>query len=262
MNTVQPSFGKLSRRNLKRLVNLLMKYSQICQKKRIRTLSKFIELLIRAKDPLLDVPLLSARYHLFLRSIEGAFVSYFPHKRLFLERRSQDEQGAVFEIALCRECGQHYLVGRLIDGRLQEAIRDPGHPDFGAIFFRPIECIDEENYEEDVNVKRKIFQLCIECGAMVQINRRHNGLRCGHMHTILVEQQEGAEEKKTKFQDAVPADIAHPTQCGDSSRHGWSSCCNRYYIISKASGRKKKDTCLCRWSSGSRLFCMVSRKFV
>ena len=175
-------------------------FSDLPKEKRIKALSELVDLLIKAKDPSSNSPLLSARYHLFLRSLEGAFISYNPHKRLFLERRSQDENGAVFEIALCRECGQHYLVGRLTGGRLQEAIRDPGHPDFGATFFRPVKGESEESDEEDTGAKRKIFKLCTVCGAMVQDNQRNNELSCGHTNTILVEQQEGAEERE----DQVP----------------------------------------------------------
>ncbi len=171
------------------------------EKERLDALSILVELLIRARDPLSDAPLLSARYHLFLRSLEGAFLSYYPEKRIFLERRSQAEGGTVFEIALCRECGQHYLVGRFIEGKLREAIRDPGDPDFGATFFRPIEeDVTEVDEEEDNAAKKKIFRLCIECGAMVQVNRKQSELTCGHTNSILVEQQEGAEERE----DQVP----------------------------------------------------------
>jgi len=176
-------------------------FPDLPEKEQVSTLSELVELLIRARDPSSDAPLLSARYHIFLRSLEGAFVSYFPHKRIFLERRSQAERGAVFEVALCRECGQHYLVGRFIDRKLQEAIRDPGHQDFGATFFRPIEeGIAEIDEEEDSAAKKKIFRLCIECGAMVQVNRKRNELTCGHTNSILVEKQEGAEERE----DQVP----------------------------------------------------------
>jgi len=168
---------------------------------RVRALSELIELLIRAEDPSSGIRLLSARYHLFLRSLEGAFVSYSPQKRLLLERRSRAEKEAIFEVALCRECGQHYLVGRLRNGALQEAIRDPGHPDFGATFFRPIEeDVAEIDEEEDNAAKKKIFRLCIECGAMVQVNRRQSEPVCGHTKSVFVEQQEGAEERE----DQVP----------------------------------------------------------
>lgn len=171
------------------------------EKERVNALSELVELLIRVEDPLSGAPLLSARYHLFLRSLEGAFVSYIPEKCLFLERRSQIEKGAVFEIALCRECGQHYLVGRVREGKLQEAIRDPGHPDFGATFFRPIEeAFDEIDEEGDNGAKKKIFRLCIECSAMLQVYRKQSKPVCEHTKSILVEEQEGAGEKE----DQVP----------------------------------------------------------
>lgn len=176
-------------------------FPDLTKEVRVSALSGLVELLIRAEDPSSGTPLLSARYHLFLRSLEGAFVSYFPQKSLFLERRNQVEKGAIFEIALCRECGQHYLVGRFKEKALREAIRDPGHPDFGATFFRPIEeSVEDINKEEGNGTKKKIFRLCIECDAMVQINRRQNELMCRHKKSILVEQQEGTEERE----DQVP----------------------------------------------------------
>jgi len=176
-------------------------FPDLPEKERVAALSELVELLIRARYPSSDAPLLSARYHLFLRSLEGAFVSYFPQKRLLLERRSQYEKGAVFEVALCRECGQHYLVGRLKNGMLQEAIRDPGHPDFGATFFRPIEeNVAEIDEEEDSAAEKKIFRLCINCGAVVQVNQKQRELACGHTNSILVEKQEDSEERE----DQVP----------------------------------------------------------
>jgi hypothetical protein len=174
-------------------------FPNLLKVERVPALSELIGLLVRAEDSS-GIRLLSTRYHFFLRSLEGAFVSYFPQKQILLERRSQAEKVAIFEIALCRECGQHYIVGRFKDGKLKEAIRDPGHPDFGATFFRPIEedvsDIDEEKYNM---TKKKIFRLCIECGAMVQINRRQSELVCGHTKSVFVEQQEGAEEREDQI---------------------------------------------------------------
>jgi len=173
-------------------------FSDMPEKDRVDALSKLVELLIQAKDASTNAPLLSARYHLFLRSLEGAFVSYYPKYRLLLERRSQAERGAAFEVALCRECGQHYLVGRIENGRLKEAIRDPGHPDFGATFFRPIERGNGEDDEEDNGIKKSKFRLCIECGAIIQ-SIRGDEMTCGHTNLISVEYQEDAREKKDQI---------------------------------------------------------------
>ena len=161
-------------------------------------LSELVELLLQARDPISDAPLLSARYHLFLRSLEGAFVSYWPEKKVFLDRKGGDGQYTAFEVALCRECGQHYFVGPkdYRGGNLAkvEAIRDPSHLNFGATFFRPIEGRQDEN-EEDENseaVDRQVFQLCVRCGEIGK-----NKPKCGHDDLIRVirERSQGDKDK-------------------------------------------------------------------
>ncbi len=161
---------------------------------RVRALSELVELLVRTENLSSDTRLLAARYHLFLRSLEGAFVSYFPQKSIFLERCSQVEKGAVFEIALCKECGQHYFVGPkdFKGGKLVEAIRDPNDVNFGATFFRPIENIDEKNEEEegeDTNNKQ-VFQLCVQCGEMEK-----DKPKCGHNNPIQVVREESPKDE-------------------------------------------------------------------
>ena len=83
------------------------------------------------------------RYHAFLRALEGAFLVYRDGKdAVVLNRKREGENGATaepLEIALCRECGQHYYVGRERDGKLKEAIRDPSQPDFGVDYYLPVE---------------------------------------------------------------------------------------------------------------------------
>ncbi len=234
------------------------------EKERVNALSEIVELLMCAEDPTSGSPLLSARYHLFLRSLEGAFVSYMPEKRLFLEHRRQIEEGTVFEIALCRECGQHYLVGKFREGKLQEAIRDPGRPDFGATFFQPIEETFDAIYEEGDNVaKKKIFRLCIECGAMVQVNRKQNKPLCGHSKSILIEEQEDAKEKE----DQVPRCSVCGYRAPDPVREVVHGTDGPHAVIATAlyqglpQGRKKV-LCFCRWASRSRFLCLVSRKLI
>ena len=78
------------------------------------------------------------RYHAFLRALEGAFlVNQGGKDEVVLNRKSVDETAEPLEIALCRECGQHYYVGREQGGRLAEAIRDPSHYAFGVDYYLP-----------------------------------------------------------------------------------------------------------------------------
>ncbi|MGE5577752.1 MAG: hypothetical protein ACM3TT_11235 [Syntrophothermus sp.] len=180
---------------------------------------------------------MSARYHLLLRSLEGAFVSYWPQKRVFLERKAVGEDHAAFEVALCRECGQHYLVGRVKDGKLVEAIRDPGDLKFGAAFFRPLEDKDdgEEEGEGDGLArkgKKELFRLCVRCGEIGK-----GELKCGHRGSIQVVKEPSPEdedrlawlEKKENLRACLEA--AQKRVSGNCGCDGNTSCygCLRSY---------------------------------
>jgi len=178
----------------------------------VSALSRLIGLLLHAQEPTSGAPLFSARFHLFLKSLEGAFVSYFPEKRVFLDRKAQADGAVAFEVALCRECGQHYLVGRVMNNtnRLVEAIRDPGHPDFGAMFFRPMETA-ASGADDDSEDEGELFSLCVQCG---EIRRQGTQLACGHGQSILVEMQEAAQERE----DQIPKCSACRYQAPDPVR--------------------------------------------
>ena len=83
------------------------------------------------------------RYHAFLRALEGAFLVHRDGAdAVVLNRKSESREGSnaePLEIALCRECGQHYYVGRERDAKLKEAVRDPSQSDFGVDYYRPAE---------------------------------------------------------------------------------------------------------------------------
>ena len=81
------------------------------------------------------------RYHAFLRALEGAFLVHADGKdSVALNRkRTGDEGGEPLEVALCRECGQHYYVGKNRGGELREAVRDPSQHDFGVEYYLPTE---------------------------------------------------------------------------------------------------------------------------
>ena len=102
------------------------------------------------------------RYHAFLRALEGAFLV---HRNgtdtVVLNRKKEQEHGSIaepLEIALCRECGQHYYVGRERDGKLMEAIRDPSQTDFGVDYYLPLG--NEAGQENEHEL------LCRLCGAL------------------------------------------------------------------------------------------------
>lgn len=188
-------------------------FSELPSEERVPELSKFVELLLQARDPISNSPLLSARYHLFVRSLEGAFVSYWPQKKVRFERKAIDGEGIAFEVALCRECGQHYFVAQkgFKNGKLAEAIRDPSHDNFGATFLRPIEngADDDEEDENSEGGRKQAFQLCVRCGEMAR-----GEPQCGHDNSIQVIKEEAPKGKDRREDEDRADQMAKCGACG------------------------------------------------
>ena len=131
------------------------------QEKALHTL---LRLLVRARHPETGAPLLTVRYHLFLRALEGVFLRRQQGAwEVTLERAQASEAERVFEVALCRSCGQHYLVGQVRGHQWQEAVRDPGREDFGVQYLRPLEGTDADAQKAP---EKQIRVLCLRCGAI------------------------------------------------------------------------------------------------
>ena len=79
-----------------------------------RILSSIVEVLSHAQRSR-GLPVLSTRYHFFLRAPEGVFVNLATRRLFGVKLVSQDMNGItvpVYEIAACRHCGQAYILGR------------------------------------------------------------------------------------------------------------------------------------------------------
>ena len=124
------------------------------------------------------------RFHTFMRALEGAFLLHEEGSdKIVLNRKNslKENEGKSpepLEIALCRECGQHYYVGHIDSiskGNLHEAVRDPSDSSFGVIYLLP-PTNDEKNIED-----AKIYNLCRFCGDLSS-----DDLSCRHNATIQV----------------------------------------------------------------------------
>ena len=123
------------------------------------------------------------RFHLFMSALEGAFLSYQNSEDIIILNRETEtddnEKVAALEIALCRECGQHYYVGRENDGCLVEAIRDPSHHDFGVDFYLPLDDETEEKLTHCLcrrcgKLSKGTHDLACECDATIPVRKCDN----------------------------------------------------------------------------------------
>lgn len=145
--------------------------------------------------------LIDARYHFFVRCLEGCFVSLSPNHNLYLNRLQTDEQEKyqVLEVACCTDCGQYAYVGHidkdhLVPSNIMDKV-EYFYPSFDRNFD-----IEDENDVED----KEEYYLCPHCGYIKRVNiktkkqcehpqeeyikvyKANNleiGARCGSCHT-------------------------------------------------------------------------------
>jgi len=194
-----------------------------------------ISLGVRARKSASDLPLLPARYHLFARALEGAFLclnegGHPPSEsgeippRIFLRRYETCPHCgyAVFEIASCSRCGLTYLVGQVKEGHQLFDRRDGINPklnyfvhetassdeyistDTEFLVFDPeiIEQDDEDEYVSGGESLDKIDEcyierhlLCKACGAIAASDSSDVGCDCGKENTIPIYRVEQGRRK-------------------------------------------------------------------
>ncbi len=145
--------------------------------------------------------LIPARYHYFIRALEGAFVVFAHKPYIYLERMNKalinGEEYKAFEIGTCRRCNSLYLVGKVVKDEktgysyLKEYDNKYFEEDKGLKYFAVLE---DNTYISTVNEdelvldgmeeypKFSVFNLCTKCGAIREdigkktcdcINNRH-----------------------------------------------------------------------------------------
>lgn len=143
-----------------------------------------VDLCARARQASEDAPLIPARYHLFARAVEGAYLALHPSRPLYLERQEQitidGQPYIVCELATCRQCGATYLVGERVlrDDTLHLAqpgrryFEDAHNLEYYLLLEedtpRPPEDDDEiVSFGEDpVDIAGERYRMCVHCGAL------------------------------------------------------------------------------------------------
>jgi len=142
---------------------------------RVQGLILLIELGVMAKPDTDSAALLPARYHLFIRALEGVYVALYPGKQVFLDRKELFEvdnlKVPVFELANCQNCGQEYLIGKEKSGYLKPAI-DGEKLEYYMLTHEIVETDevdtdgDDEAFETADVKKVEVYELCTACGKL------------------------------------------------------------------------------------------------
>lgn len=125
-----------------------------------------------------------ARYHMFLRGMEGVFVTLHPSNQLFVKRMEtfkadpfDDDCGyKVFEISFCHNCGAVFVVGQTQDGYLVQKSK------FNDEYDPEVYLLDgyyDDDEGEDEEPEDNKYTVCAKCGAIARASAIP-GLSCGH----------------------------------------------------------------------------------
>lgn len=140
-------------------------------KRGVEILTAMVEVLSSAQRSK-DVPILTSRYHSFLRAPEGIYLNLHtrkltPHKTI-AEHYDDENDTPVYEVSVCRHCGQAYILGEEnSDSEIKTAWLSPRHEGTDSddeflprIYYRLLS--DESERDPD----EKIQWLCPICGSL------------------------------------------------------------------------------------------------
>ena len=141
------------------------------------TAISFISLCTRAQKN--GKSLLDARYHFFIRSLEGCYSTLGQNKKMFLNRQKQyytaGKQYSVFEIALCDDCGRIALVGKIENRHLIQTSKLEEKVEYFYLLDDDNDDLsDDEIIDAGESLKKEYFYVCPHCGGIVAEGEQHN----------------------------------------------------------------------------------------
>lgn len=137
----------------------------------IRILSSMVEVLSAAQRAK-DIPILSSRYHSFLRAPQGLFINLHSRKltanKVVSEEYEPGKNTPVYETSVCRHCGQAYILGNAEPSKNSHTTwLNPQHSGTNAddefipnLYYRLLWDEAEADDEEEVQ------WICPVCGAL------------------------------------------------------------------------------------------------
>lgn len=127
-----------------------------------------------------DTMLLDAKYHMFVKACDSAFITLGKSKKLMLTRKKQIfDQGkeyAVFEIGVCTFCHSIYLLGKLTATGyfMQRSVEDGENTQEILYLGNSISDEDDEHTLKNGNIDVEEMLLCSRCGKLMSKNAAAN----------------------------------------------------------------------------------------
>lgn len=157
------------------------------EKDQLEAIILLIELGIAAKKDKDSAAILPARYHLFIKALEGVYIALYPKKQSFLDRKElhkiNGNEVPVFELANCQNCGQEYLVGLNQRNKLRPVKANEKAEYYlltnDEVLSDDPEYDNDETTYGDTNLsKMEPYELCTACGEIHRADRKQRTVCC------------------------------------------------------------------------------------
>lgn len=157
---------------------------------------KFIALCAKARKN--GKPLIDIRYHYFLKALDGCYLALDYENSLSLIRKDHfpityEKTAKMFEIAVCEDCGEIAILGKVLNGKLVRASNLDERSFYQVQNNQDLYEDEGDNSIDDFKTKTKkkkedtVFYLCKTCGAIVADDEVHNSwCTCGNTQKIKI----------------------------------------------------------------------------
>lgn len=135
-------------------------------------------------------PLVDIRYHYFLRALDGGYMALdYPQSFTLTRRDTYKDASKMFEIAVCDDCGEIALMGKIENGHLVRVNSIDERELFQIADDSELEEFDDVQLnDEELSSKSNgggKYVLCKSCGAIVELNKEHkNWCTCGNTNRV------------------------------------------------------------------------------
>lgn len=188
------------------------------------SVENFTDFIVVASNAVRDGErLFEAKYHMFLRGMEGVYVTLAPSNKLFINKMKtykespKDDGMAVFEISFCNNCNALFVIAEQSEGGVlvqRSKAVDEYSPE---VYLLSGEFDDEDEIDDDIT-----YQVCAKCGAIKHASST-TGLQCGHDKKYI--------NKLIKVKDS--GETLHKCPCCHS-QNGQRSIIRPYYLGAEA----------------------------
>lgn len=134
----------------------------------IETLSVFIDLICKCKK--YGLKIMDLKYHSFIRSVAGAFITLGDNPQISLKQREYINGKKAFEIGACSKCNSMYIIGIEKNGKLYQnhSVDIYENYDEDEEIFLDYFILENEIENQDIDYANlQKYSLCPICGKLI-----------------------------------------------------------------------------------------------